>query len=115
MTTSINRNSLSTERQGRSNSYAKSKKVKGDWKRRYKSIVELEKKKDWKDLEGWKHSLKKYINPARREEKRLKGFTDNHKHLPNLNPKLNNPSKRTWKHQANKHPMSKKQKHPNKL
>ena len=114
MTISINRNSLSIKKQGRSNSFVRRKRTNVDWRSRFKSIVELEKKKDWKDLEGWKHSLNKFINRARREGKKFKGFTDNHKPQPNPNPKLNNPNKNIWKHQVNKHPTSKKQRHLNK-
>ena len=95
MTISISRNSLSTKRQGRSNSYARRKRTSVDWRRRSRSIAESERKKDWKDLEGWKLSLKKSINQAKREGKKLKGFTDSHKPQPNLNPKKNNPNKKT--------------------
>lgn len=110
MTISISRNSLSTKRQGRSNSYARRKRTSVDWRRRSRSIAESERKKDWKDLEGWKLSLKKFINQAKREGKKLKGFTDSHKPQPNLNPKKNNPNKKTLKHQVNKQPTNKKQK-----
>jgi len=87
------------------------KRLNADWRRRFKSIVESDKRRDWKDLEGWKHNSKKSINQAKREEKTSKNFIGNPKPQPNPNPKLSKIRKRTFKPQVNKYQMNKKQRH----
>lgn len=89
----------------------KEKRLNAGWRRRFKSTVESGRRRGWKDLEGWRRNSKKFINQVKREEKKSKKFTGNPKPLLNPSPNLNKIRKKTFKLQASKYQMSKKQKH----
>ena len=115
MTISTSRNSLSTKRQGKSKSYERKRRMNVGWRKRFRNIEESGRRRGWKDLEGWKHNSKKYINQAKRGEKKLKKSTGNPKLQPNPNPNPSKVRRKTSKLQASRFQTSKKLKHPSRL